>query len=161
MTAGNRRVTAGNRRVTPKSRQALLVALIAFCAGLAGAWVGRTFIPMPAPPPAQLHDFIHNHLNLDANQRAKLKALEAGFTSEKRTLEARLRANNTALAAAIDSEHGQGPQVAAAVDRSHHAMGELQKSTLAHIFAMRAVMRPDQAGKFDTVIKRALTAEGR
>jgi hypothetical protein len=40
-------------------------------------------------------------------------------------------------------------------------MGELQKQTLAHIFAMRAVLRPDQAAKFDRAVVEALTAEAR
>ena len=146
--------------MTPKLRHALLVALIAFLAGLAGAWVGRTFIPAPSPPPAELHDFLHNHLDLDAGQREQLETLESRFAVQKHALEAQLRANNAELAHAIDLEHGDGPRVTAAVDRSHHVMGELQKATLAHIFAMRALMRPDQAAKFDAAVTRALTAEG-
>ena len=145
--------------MTPKLRHALLVALIAFCAGLAGAWVGRLIVA-PSPPPAELHDFLHNNLDLDADQRARLEALESGFAVQKRTLESQLKANNADLARAIDLEHGEGPAVTAAVDRSHHVMGELQKATLAHIFAMRALMRPDQAAKFDAAVMRALTAEG-
>ncbi len=146
--------------MTPQLHRALLVALIAFCAGLAGAWVGRTFIPAPSPPRAELHDFLHNGLDLDAGQRARLEALESGFAVQKHTLEGQLRASNTELAHAIDQEHGAGPEVTAAVDRSHHVMGELQKATLAHIFAMRALMRPDQAAKFDAAVTRALTADG-
>lgn len=146
--------------MTPQLRRAFLVALIAFCAGLAGAWVGRTFIPAPSPPRAELHDFLHNGLDLDAGQRARLEVLESGFAVQKRTLEGQLRANNAELARAIGQEHGAGPEVTAAVDRSHHVMGELQKATLAHIFAMRALMRPDQAAKFDAAVTRALTADG-
>ena len=147
--------------MTPKLRHALLVALIAFGAGFGGAWVGRAVIAAPPQPPAELHDFLHNRLDLDANQRARLADLEAGFGLQKRALESELRANNTELAAAIGREHGEGPQVAAAVDRSHRTMGELQKATLAHIFAMRALMRPEQAAKFDAAVMRALTAEVR
>jgi hypothetical protein len=146
--------------MNPKLRYALLVAIIAFCAGLAGAWVGRTFLSAPAPPRAELHDFLHNQLDLDAGQRARLEVLESSFADRKADLEARLKANNAELAAAIDREHGEGPQVAAVVNRSHQTMGELQKVTLAHIFAMRALMRPDQATKFDAAVTRALTAEG-
>src|SRR3546814_8170022 len=47
----------------------------------------------------------------------------------------------------------------AEIDRSHAAMGELQKETLAHIFAMRAVLRPEQAEKFDQAVVKALTAD--
>ncbi|MBC7504202.1 MAG: periplasmic heavy metal sensor [Sandarakinorhabdus sp.] len=145
--------------MNPKLRYALVVAIIAFCAGLAGAWVGRTYLPAPLPR-AELHDFLHNHLDLDAGQRARLEALESRFAVKKNVLEARLKAHNAELAAAIDREHGEGPQVAAAVDRSHQTMGELQKATLAHVFAMRALMRPDQATRFDAAVIRALTTEG-
>jgi hypothetical protein len=146
--------------MTPQLRRALLVALIAFCAGLAGAWVGRTFIPTPSPQRAELHEFLHNGLNLDPDQRTQLETLESGFAVQKRALEGQLRANNAELARAIGREHGEGPGVTVAVDRSHHVMGELQKATLAHIFAMRALMRPDQAAKFDAAVTRALTADG-
>jgi len=72
-----------------------------------------------------------------------------------------LRADNARLAAAIEVEHGAGPRVREAVDRSHATMGALQKATLAHIFAMRAILRPDQAAKFDKAVVKALTAEAR
>ena len=53
------------------------------------------------------------------------------------------------------------PQVAAAVDRSHGAMGELQKETLNHMFAMRQILRPDQTTAFDRAVVKALTADAR
>ncbi len=40
-------------------------------------------------------------------------------------------------------------------------MGELQKETLAHIFAMRAILRPDQATAFDRAVVKSLTADAR
>jgi nickel and cobalt resistance protein CnrR len=69
-----------------------------------------------------------------------------------------MRADNARLAAAIEAEHGYGPQVAAAVNASHMAMGALQKETLAHIFAMRQLLRPDQAARFDEAVAGSLTA---
>lgn len=51
--------------------------------------------------------------------------------------------------------------MAGAVDRSHQAMGLLQKQTLQHLFAMRAVLRPDQAARFDAAMVEALTAPTR
>ena len=146
--------------MTSRLRPALLIALIAFCAGLAGAWLGRTLVPAAAAP-VELHDVLHHQLDLDAGQLAQVERLEAGFAGRKAVLEAQLRANNAELAAAIASEHGEGPAVTAAVDRSHHAMGELQKATLAHVFAMRALLRPDQAVRFDAAVTRALTATDR
>jgi hypothetical protein len=84
--------------------------------------------------------------------------LEADFAERRKALDARMRQTNTDLAAAMASEHQFGPKVAGAVDRSHMAMGDLQKETLAHVFAMRAVLTPDQAKIFDREIARALTA---
>ncbi len=40
-------------------------------------------------------------------------------------------------------------------------MGELQKATLAHIFAMRQVLRPDQTAEFDRAVVKALTDDRR
>lgn len=80
-----------------------------------------------------------------------------GSACGRRALELELRADNARLAEAIEAEHGDGPQVQAAVDRSHQVMGELQKATLAHVFAMRALLHPDQAAKFDQLIVRKLT----
>jgi nickel and cobalt resistance protein CnrR len=40
-------------------------------------------------------------------------------------------------------------------------MGELQKETMSHIFAMRAALRPDQAQKFDRAVVKALTTDAR
>jgi hypothetical protein len=72
-----------------------------------------------------------------------------------------LRADNARLAAAIEAEHGNGPRVAAAVDQSHAAMGELQKATLSHIFAMRQLLKPNQTTQFDQAVVKALTEDAR
>lgn len=102
---------------------------------------------------------LHDGLDLDDRQRARLNVLEQRFAVRRRALELELRADNARLADAIEAEHGNGPQVAAAVDRSHQGMGELQKETLAHVFAMRQILRPDQAGTFDRAVVKALTAD--
>jgi len=59
----------------------------------------------------------------------------------------------------MEAEHGYGPEVSAAVDHTHQVMGELQKETLEHLFAMRAVLTPDQAARFDRTVTKALTPE--
>ena len=143
------------------TRWAIGIAVIAFLAGIAGVLVGRVLI---APTPAQgaeLHEVLHHQLQLDAGQEARLEALEQQFAIRRRQLELELRAANARLAGAIQAEHGNGPQVSAAVDASHAAMGELQKATLAHIFAMRQILRPDQARKFDQAVVKALTVDAR
>ena len=104
---------------------------------------------------------LHHKLALDANQEARLEVLEQRFAVQRRAFELELRANNARLAEAIEAEHGNGPRVAAAVDQSHAVMGELQKATLAHIFAMRQLLRPNQTGQFDQAVVKALTDDAR
>ena len=140
-------------------RRTLLVAIIAFAAAVAGVWLGRAMLgPKPAAD-SELHALLHDQLNLDAAQHAKLDALEGQFAVRRKALELEMRADNAKLASAIEAEHGYGPQVSSAIDQSHMAMGELQKETLEHIFAMRGLLRPDQAAKFDGAVVKALTAD--
>ena len=140
-------------------RRTLLAALIVFAAAIAGVWVGRAVLtPKPADN-SELHALLHDQLNLDAAQHARLDALEAQFAVRRKALELEMRADNAKLAAAIEAEHGYGPQVSSAIDQSHIAMGELQKETLEHVFAMRALLRPDQTAKFDGAVVKALTAD--
>lgn len=137
------------------------LVLLAFAAAVTGVVVGRAVFP-PAPPQgSELHALLHSRLALDDRQEQRIEMLERHFALRRRALELELRAANTRLADAIQVEHGNGPQVTAAVDASHEAMGRLQKETLAHIFAMRQVLRPDQAQKFDRAVVDALTVDKR
>ena len=142
-------------------RRNLLVALIAFAAAIAGVFAGRALLPQPSHTGAELHVLLHEDFNLDAAQKSRLDKLELDFGVRKRALELELRADNARLAAAIEAEHGNGPQVAAAIDASHMTMGELQKATLEHVFAMRSILRPEQTARFDAAVVKALTADTR
>ena len=132
-----------------QARLAAIVAAIAFLAAVAGVWVGRALIPVQGHQGSELHAVLHHQLKLDDGQKARIEALEQSFAVRRQALEA------------IEAEHGIGPRVTAAVDASHRAMGELQKETLAHIFAMREILRPDQQAVFDRAVVHALTADAR
>lgn len=134
-----------------------LVALVAFAAALAAVLVARLWLTPQPRVENEVHALLHEKLTLDAMQEQRIHALEAAFATRRAALESEMRADNQRLAAAIAAEHGYGPQVAQAVDRTHHVMGALQKETLQHIFAMRAVLRPDQAAQFDAAVVKALT----
>lgn len=140
-------------------RRMILLVVLTFAAAIAGVVIGRVYVVPDRPVENELHELLHRDLELDAGQHARLETIEKSYAVHRQALEAELRADNAWLAQAIKSEHGYGPQVAAAVDRSHHAMGALQKETLEHIFAMRAVLRPDQTEKFDDAVVKALTAQ--
>jgi len=134
-----------------------LVALVAVLAAFAAVWIGRSLTTDHAAHEGRLHAIMHEQLNLDAQQEIRIDALEASFAKQRAALDEELRKANADLAKAVANEHEYGPAVERAVDRSHMAMGELQKATLSHVFAMRAVLRPDQAEAFDKAVADALT----
>lgn len=138
----------------------LIVALISAAVALGTLWVSRSLLAPQEHSGGELHAFVHQQLDLDREQEARIEALEVRFASRRTALEATLRQTNTELARAMASEHQYGPRVAAAVDHAHMAMGDLQKATLEHVFAMRAVLRPDQAARFDQAVDKALTEAG-
>lgn len=135
----------------------LLVAILSAAVAIGTLWAARNVMPVEDHGGGELHRIIHEQLDLDDMQEAKIEALEVRFARRRSVLEAKLRAANGELADAIGSEHQYGPRVAAAVDHSHMAMGDLQKATLEHVFAMRALMRPDQAVRFDRAVGKVLT----
>lgn len=136
-----------------------LMVLFAFGAAIGGVLIGRTWIAPTTPVESELHQLLHEDLKLDPEQQKKIEAIERQYALRRQALELELRSDNARLAGAIEAEHGYGPQVSSAVDASHVAMGELQKVTLEHIFAMRSVLRPDQAARFDASVVKALTAK--
>ena len=137
----------------------VLMAGMTFAAAVIGVVVGNYWVSRQPTPGAELHAVLHDKLDLDNEQRGRLQALEQKYAVRRKAIELELRADNALLAEAIETEHGYGPQVSAAVDRSHQAMGRLQKETLAHVFTMRQLLRPDQAFTFDRAVTKALTDE--
>lgn len=142
-------------------KTALRTLLVAFVAAVVGVLVGRTLLDRQHLPGNDIHAFIHDQLDLDSDQKQKLEEIERQFAVRRTSLESELRADNALLAEAIAAEKAAGPRVNAAVDRCHEVMGRLQKETLAHIFAMRQLLRPDQAQKFDQAVVKALTEDHR
>lgn len=135
----------------------VLVAVIAATIAVGVSWGARNLIANDHDHGGELHGFVHDQLDLDPAQMARVEELEARFAKRRTELEMRLKVANGELAQAMASEHEYGPRVAAAVDHSHMAMGELQKATLEHVFAMRALLRPDQSARFDQAVNKALT----
>ncbi|WP_407699081.1 periplasmic heavy metal sensor [Sphingopyxis solisilvae] len=137
------------------------MGLIAFAAAIAGVFVGRLVSDAPQANETELHSLLHDQLDLTPAQDAKIDRIEADFTRRRRALELEMRASNVRLAEAIKAEQGYGPRVTEAIDHTHDVMGTLQKETLVHLFAMRAVLDRDQAKMFDESVVKALTADAR
>jgi len=135
----------------------VIVALVAFLVALGALWIGQQ-VRGGTPGETRVHAIMHRDLDLDPAQKARVDALERDFAQHRTRLEGELRAANARLATAIAREHAYGPDVEKAVDQSHVAMGELQKATLQHVFAMRGVLRTDQTERFDKAVAEALTS---
>lgn len=142
-------------------RRYLLPAFLAFVAALLGVGLGRTIFPPEPAPGFDLSALLRSEIRLDEQQKARIAAIDRQYRARRTALETQMRGDNARLAEAIAAEHGDGARVNAAVDRCHQTMGELQKVTLAHVFAIRRILRPDQAAAFDRAVTRALTADVR
>lgn len=142
-------------------RRLLIAAVSVVVLALVGVWIGRMMQPETHHSGAELHGLMHDELDLDPVQERSLRVLERDFAGKRDALEARLKAENARLAAAIAAEHQYGPRVSEAVDATHVAMGDLQKATLEHIFAMRAILRADQQGAFDAAVAKSLAQSGK
>lgn len=140
-------------------RRTVIVAGIAFAAAFGGVIIGREVVGEPLQTKNEMHHLLHEQLRLSGAQHAQIEALEKRFALRKQALELEMRSDNARLAGAIEREHGYGPQVSATIDHSHMIMGQLQKETLEHMFAMRSVLQPDQAAQFDRVVVKALTQD--
>lgn len=141
--------------MTNPKRQILIAILLAALAGFMGATAAqRWFAPVQS---GGLHEFVHEQLDLTADQDEQLDRLEERYDIENAQRELAVRRANAVLAAAMDSEHEYGPEVSAAIDQVHASMGELQKATVRHVFAMRSILNEDQQREFDRQVARSLT----
>ena len=136
---------------------ALTAALAALASG-AGTWISASWVLSRREAPS-LHEIVHHDLKLTPEQLVRIEAIEARFAGRRPALEADVRAANMELAKAIEQSNGDSPQVQAAVDHFHVAMGALQKETIAHVFEMRSVLTPAQADVFDERIVAALASD--
>jgi Spy/CpxP family protein refolding chaperone len=133
----------------------VITAVLAALASGAATWASATWVMREQQPPS-LHSVVHDKLDLSVEQDRRLDIIEAGFADRRPALEAEVRAANRELAAAIAASDGDTPQVQAAVDHFHVAMGDLQKATITHVFEMRSVLTPAQAEVFDQAVVDAL-----
>lgn len=140
------------------SRGLVVSLILTLMAAIGGTWIGARYIYDQRHQPS-LHEFVHEELKLTPDQRGRLETIEQDFAVRRRAREAELRAANAELARAIQARHEYSPEVKAAVERFHDAMGELQKETILHVLAMRTVLTPDQAVQFDQRIGDALTEQ--
>jgi Spy/CpxP family protein refolding chaperone len=139
-------------------KSTLVTAVLAAAVGAAAAW-GAMTLQARQDRPADLHHLVHERLDLSPEQDRRLDEIEAAFAERRAPLEAEVREANAELSAAIAASQGETPEVQAAVDHFHTAMGDLQMATIRHVFEMRAVLTPRQAEEFDRAVVETLRAD--
>lgn len=115
-----------------------VAALSSFC-----TW--RWAASRPSAASADAHDWLHKELRVTPAQHKALEPIEAHYAERERAFREKMRQANQELAAAIAKSKGYSPEVAAAVEKVHQHMGELQKASLEHLFEMRTVLTPEQS----------------
>jgi nickel and cobalt resistance protein CnrR len=122
----------------------IIVALVAVAACYVST---RVFGPLRPQLGVSGHEWIHKQLGLSADEQKALEPIETKFAQRKRNLMGEIRSANKELAEAIKQDQEDSPRVSAAVERIHHAQGELQEATLEHVFEMKGVLTPEQYQK--------------
>lgn len=140
-------------------RSVLLALVLTALAGGIGGWAGVRYGLRQAQARPGLDEALHHELGLSADQDRRVGALETNYAARRSQLNAEMRAANRELADAIETEHAYGPKAQHAVGRFHTAMGALQEDTIRHVLAMREVLRPEQARRFDTTVSKALSSD--
>lgn len=141
-----------------KPRILPFLALLALVAAVAAAgcfvteqWMDRCLCERQE----EGHAWVHQKLGLSPEQEKKLEPIEERYTEEKRHHEEMMKMANRELAQAILEDKQDSERVRSAVDKIHHAMGTLQKTTINHLFEMRAILNPEQ---YEQLLQ--LTAQG-
>jgi Spy/CpxP family protein refolding chaperone len=142
-------------------RSMALTLILSVIGAALGAWGGAQYVLHRMQHPTPLHELVHEKLHLSADQQGRIASIEREHAARRQALEAEMRAANAELAQAFQEQHAYTPQVQAAIDRFHRAMGALQKETIVHVLAMRAVLTPQQAAQFDETVVKSLTDEPR
>ncbi len=130
----------------------IVIALVAFGAFYACG----NFFKAPHHNQIDAHVWLHEQIGITADQDQKLIEIERTFAEKQRVLRGKIHVGNLELAAAMLEDKAFSERVAAAVERIHHAQGELQKLTIEHIFDMQTVLTPQQAEKLNKLAADAL-----
>ena len=134
----------------------LAAILLTGLGGVIGGWVGVQYGLREAHANQGLDDVLHHELRLNDPQNRRIEALETDFAGRRHSLEAEMEAANRDLARALATQHAYGPDAEQAISRFHVAMGALQEATIKHVLAMRAVLTPAQAERFDETLTQTL-----
>ena len=139
-----------------KARWLLFFALaVALVAGVS-CYLGSCFMHAFCSRKGDAHEWIHQQLNISAEEEKGLESYEKSFAEKKKHYEEVIRLTNMELAQAILESQGDSPQVTAALEKILKNQGELQKATLEHVFEMKTALSPEKYQKLLDLTANAL-----
>ena len=124
--------------------------------GFGAFYACGNFFKVPHHNQIDAHVWLHEQIGITDEQHQKLSEVEKNFAEKQKVLREKIHVGNLELAAAMLEDKAFSKRVAAAVERIHHAQGELQKLTIEHIFDMQTVLTPQQAEKLNKLAADAL-----
>ncbi len=133
-----------------------ILLTIAFCGQYMGQLLMQDSHVHQNSDSANWHRILHEKLEITPAQDIKLAELEKRYSQHRQYLEEQMKLANMELAEAIKTDKSFSLNVQAATDKIHHAMGELQKITLEHLFDMRPILSDEQNKKLEQLITDAL-----
>ena len=105
---------------------------------------------------ADPHQWLHSELKITDAQHQALAPIELKFDESNRRLREQLRAANHELALAIKQGTADAPAVGAAVEKVHMIMGELQRTSIDHVYEMRRILTPAQGDRLLELVQQGL-----
>lgn len=123
---------------------------------IAAAVIAYVTVRLTAPSPeadtahseASFHQWLHDNLEITAEQEAILHPHELAFEHDRKRQRETIEAAGAALAEAIrKSGDSEAPEVEVARQKLVEAQGELQRLTLDHFFAMKEHLSAEQGEK--------------
>lgn len=134
---------------------AFALAAIAMISAASSFLTLRMVSRQQSHPAEDYHEWIHQKLNMTAEQERRSLTSERRYEETKRHLEEVIRLANSELAERILKDKSYSPSVEKSVAEIHSAVGQLQKATLEHIFELKEVLDAEQYGRLIE-----LTAQG-
>lgn len=148
--------------MSPFLRNLVITVLVATAAGAAGGWMGaeraRGGLLNTQPLRQSVDAVIAGDLNLTAEQKSQIEAIQDRFDQERRGLRNRIAEGNLQLADALMEDMAYGRQAQLAVQTVQNGLGDLQKATVLYVLEVRDILTNDQQRIYDRKVREALTS---
>lgn len=134
-----------------KGLQFLLLLLVVALVAAVSSYVMRCCMGtqgcahcQPVEGGADAHRWIHEQLELSAEQERQLEPMEQRYHAETQHLQEVIRLANMELGQALLEDGEVSGRVKQAIGRVHEAQGQLQQKAIEHVVEMKAVLTPEQ-----------------